>query len=53
MVALMVEPGGVCFWQDSEFWIQAVGFVLRRLAEIWLQLLLKFSHDLFIFKDIL
>jgi len=33
----MVVSGGVCVWLESGVWIQAVGFVLVRLAGIWLQ----------------
>jgi hypothetical protein len=37
MVAPMVGSGGVCVWLESRVWSQAVGFVLARLAGIWLQ----------------
>jgi hypothetical protein len=37
MVAPMVESDGVCVWQEFGVRSQAVGFVLVRLAGIWLQ----------------
>jgi hypothetical protein len=37
MVAPMVGSGGVCIWREYGVWTMAVGFVLVRLAGIWLQ----------------
>jgi hypothetical protein len=44
MVVSMAESGGVCIWQESVAWSQAIGFVLARLAGIWLVALKMFSH---------
>jgi hypothetical protein len=37
MVVPMVGSGRAFIWQDTGIWSQAVGFVLMRLAGIWLQ----------------
>jgi hypothetical protein len=39
LVASLMGSGGDCVWRETGVWCQAVGFVLVRMAGIWLQLL--------------